>query len=315
MQYRKLGATGLNVSRLCFGALTIGPLQRNLSLAQGAGLIRLAIDMGINFIDTAESYHCYPYIREALKNCPARVNIASKSYAYTRDGMEKSLFDALSALERESIEIFLLHEQESYHTIKGHQAALDYLVSARARGLVRAVGISTHCVAGVRAAASVPEIEVIHPIINLQGIGIQDGSREEMLEAIAFAAAMGKGIYGMKCLGGGHLIPDADQAMEFVLSLPELAAVAVGMQSPEEILYNVARFAGQTPSPAIIPALAALPRRLHIEDWCRGCGQCVKRCSAGALRIKDERAVVDEARCRLCSYCAAVCSDFCIKII
>ncbi len=315
MQYRKLGGTGLTVSRLCFGALTIGPLQRNLPLDEGAGLIRLAIDMGINFIDTAESYNCYPYIREALKNCPADVNIASKSYAHTRDGMKKSLLHALKSLERDHIEIFLLHEQESYYTIKGHQEALDYLVSARARGLVRTVGISTHCVAGVRAAASIPEIEVIHPIINLKGIGIQDGNLGEMLEAISFAGAMGKAIYGMKCLGGGHLIPAADRAMEFVLSLPELAAVAVGMQSKEEILYNAARFSGQTPDPALLPGLAGSPRRIHIEDWCRGCGQCAARCTAGALRIENNRAVADEKLCRLCSYCAAACPDFCIKII
>lgn len=315
MQYKKLGGTGLAVSRLCFGALTIGPLQKNLPLEEGAGLIRLAIDMGINFIDTAESYNSYPYIREALKNCSADVNIASKSYAHTRAGMEKSLLHALSSLERDTIEIFLLHEQESYYTIKGHQEALDYLVSARARGLVRAVGISTHCVAGVRAAASIPEIEVIHPIINLAGIGIQDGSLEEMLAAISFAASMGKGIYGMKCLGGGHLIPEAGRAMEFVLSLPELAAVAVGMQSKEEIIYNVARFSGQNPDPASLPGLAGQPRRVHIEDWCRGCGQCAERCTAGALRIENNRAVVNEMLCRLCSYCAAACPDFCIKII
>lgn len=314
MQYRNLGGTGLTVSRLCFGALTIGPLQRNLPLDEGAGLIRLALDMGINFIDTAETYHCYPYIREALSGYPD-VNIASKSYAHTRAGMERSLHNALKSLERDTIEIFLLHEQESYYTIKGHQEALDYLVSARARGLVRAVGISTHCVAGVRAAAAIPEIEVIHPIINLAGIGIQDGSLGEMLEAISFAAAMGKGIYGMKCLGGGHLIPDVDRAMEFVLSMPELAAVAVGMQSKEEILYNAARFSGQTPDPALLPGLTGRARRIHIEEWCRGCGQCAKRCTAGALRIENNRAVVNETLCRLCSYCAAACPDFCIKII
>ena len=315
MQYRKLGGTGLTVSRLCFGALTIGPLQRNLPLEQGAGLIRLALDMGINFIDTAEIYNCYPYIREALRDYPVDVNIATKSYAHTRAEMEKSLLGALKSLERDSIEIFLLHEQESYFTIKGHQEALDYLVSARDQGLVRAVGISTHCVAGVRAAASIPEIEVIHPIINLAGIGIQGGSLEEMLEAISFAASMGKGIYGMKCLGGGHLIPDAERAMEFVLSLPELAAVAVGMQSKEEIIYNAARFSGQSPDPALVPGLAGQARRIHIEEWCRGCGQCVDRCTAGALRIEKNRATVNETLCRLCSYCAAACPEFCIKII
>lgn len=315
MQYRKLGGTGLTVSRLCFGALTMGPLQRNLPLHEGAGLIRLALEMGVNFIDTAEIYGCYPYIREALRGFSGPVYIASKSYAHTREEMQKSLAYCMESLQRDSIDLFMLHEQESYFTIKGHREALDVLVEARNTGLVKAVGISTHCVAGVRDAAGLPEIEVIHPIINLAGIGIQDGGREDMLEAIAFAASMGKGIYGMKCLGGGHLIPEAGRAMDFILSLPELASVAVGMQSREEVLYNTALFAGREPDRALIPLLAGRPRRVHIEDWCTGCGRCREKCTAGAMRVENGRAVVDRERCRLCSYCAAACPDFCIKII
>lgn len=315
MQYRKLGSTGLTVSRLCFGALTIGPLQRNLPLQEGAGLIRLALEQGVNFIDTAEIYGSYPYIREALYGFTGRVIIASKSYAHTREEMDKSLRYCMESLQRDSIDLFLLHEQESYFTIKGHREALDGLVTAREKGLVEAVGISTHCVAGVRDAASIPEIEVIHPIINLAGVGIQDGSRDDMLEAISFAAAMGKGIYGMKCLGGGHLIPDADRAMEFALSLPELASVAVGMQSREEVLYNAARFSGQKPDPGLVPGLAKRERRIHVEEWCSGCGRCAEYCTTGAMRVENGRALTDLKLCRLCSYCAAACPNFCIKII
>ncbi|MCL5290108.1 MAG: aldo/keto reductase, partial [Firmicutes bacterium] len=67
MQYRVLGRTGFKVSRLCFGALTVGPLQAGLPVAEGAGVIRRAIDYGVNLIDTAELYGTYSYIREALK--------------------------------------------------------------------------------------------------------------------------------------------------------------------------------------------------------------------------------------------------------
>lgn len=312
---RELGSTGIKVSRLCFGTLTMGPLQLGMDVARGAGLIRSALEMGINFIDTAEIYNCYPYIREALNGYTGEVVIASKSYAYDREGMRQSLLKCLEALQRDYVDIFLLHEQESAHTIKGHWEAVEFLVRAREHGLVRAIGISTHFVAGVRAAASVPEFDVIHPIINKYGIGIQDGGVEEMLEAISFAATMGKGIYGMKCLGGGHLIPRLDEAMEFILAVPELAAVAVGMQSLAELQYNVVKFSGLEPDEALAGRLKRKARRLHIEEWCRGCGQCVQRCTAGALEVSGGRARVNSDLCRLCGYCASVCPEFCIKVV
>ncbi|HOK43584.1 MAG TPA: aldo/keto reductase, partial [Thermoclostridium caenicola] len=50
MEYRFLGKTGIKVSRLCFGALVIGPLQRNLSVEEGAAVIEEALRLGVNFI-------------------------------------------------------------------------------------------------------------------------------------------------------------------------------------------------------------------------------------------------------------------------
>ena len=44
MEYRNLGRTGIRVSRLCFGLLTIGPLQANLPLAEGVDLLKYAVE-------------------------------------------------------------------------------------------------------------------------------------------------------------------------------------------------------------------------------------------------------------------------------
>ena len=82
----------------------------------------------------------------------------------------------------------------------------------------------------------------MHPLINLAGIGIQDGSREDMEGAIAAVRARGTGIFAMKPLGGGHLIGDNRAALEYAIRSPLLDAVAVGMQSVEEIDANVALF-------------------------------------------------------------------------
>ena len=116
MEYRYLGDTGLLVSRLCFGSLTMGPLQAKLPIAEGAELLMEAFDRGVNFVDTAELYNNYEYIKHAVKTKRDKVVISAKSYAYSKDTAEKSLQKAMQEIGTEYIDIFSLHEQESDHT-------------------------------------------------------------------------------------------------------------------------------------------------------------------------------------------------------
>ncbi len=315
MEYRQLGSTGIKVSRICFGVLTIGPLQASLPVSQGAQVIRYALDRGVNFFDTAQYYRTYPYLREALKGYGGEAVVASKSYAYTRHKMAEAVEEARRGTDRDIIDIFLLHEQESALTIRGHWEAYEYLLECKQRGIIRAAGISTHTVAGVKAAAAVPEIDVIHPLYNINGVGIVDGTADDMGRAIAEAAHAGKGIYGMKPLGGGNLLADAERAFSFVLANENLHAIAVGMKTQEEVDMNVRLFCGEQVPPGVKARVNAVPRRLHIESWCTGCGRCADRCTAGALRIVGGKAEVDGDACRLCGYCGPACEEFCIKIV
>jgi len=317
MKYSYLGNTGLLVSRLCFGTLTIGPLQKNLSLAAGASLIRAAIDYGVNFFDTAELYGTYSYLRRALQGIDPAVHIASKSYAYTAEGMRASLEQARRELDRDIIDVFLLHEQEGEHTLRGHREALDYLFEARAKGIVKAVGLSTHRVAGVLAAINTEGLDVIHPLINMSGIGIGDGSRSDMEAAIYKARCLGIGVYGMKPLGGGHLSRVAWQAMDYAFKLEGLDAIAVGMQSVAEIEANARFVDGLDSQSDWEKAYAAASRELFIESWCEGCGACIPVCPQQALRLNPDqtRVVVDPGMCIFCGYCGAACPQFCIKVV
>lgn len=315
MEYRDLGSTGLRVSRMCFGVLTVGPLQANLSVDQGAGVIRYALDCGVNFMDTAQYYQTYPYIRQALKGYPGEVVIASKSYAYTKDMMAQSLEEARRELDRDVVDVFMLHEQESALTIKGHWEAYEYLLDCKDRGIIKAAGISTHTIAGVKAAAGIPEIDVIHPLYNISGVGIVDGSISEMAAAVKEAVEAGKGIYSMKPLGGGNLLRNTEEALAFVLGNQDLQSIAVGMKTTAEVDMNIRLFEGKEVPARIRDRVNAVPRALHIESWCQGCGQCVERCSAKALKLVGGKAEVDRQACRLCGYCGPVCKEFCIKII
>lgn len=315
MEHLELGNSGIKVSRLCFGSLTMTPFQANLSIDEGADLIKYAYSKGVNFIDTAELYDNYEYIRKALEDINRNdFVITTKCYAYTEKMAEESLDKALKELNTDYIDIFLLHEQESEHTIRGHYEAIEYFLKAKEKGKIRAFGISTHRIEGVLGAIKYDEIGIIHPIINKYGIGIQDGSVEEMLDMIKKANSIGKGIYGMKPLGGGHLISKAEECFNFVREIPYIHSIAIGMQSRDEIDANVNLMEyGYIPN-EVKEKLEKKKRKLIVADYCIGCGNCVRTCKNGGIEIIDGKAVPNE-NCIFCGYCAKSCPEFCIKVI
>jgi aryl-alcohol dehydrogenase-like predicted oxidoreductase len=182
----------------------MGPLQAGFDPVEAGEILAFAFEKGVNFVDMAQLYGVYPYVREGLRRW-GRDNIilTSKTYAYERQMALDAVDEARRALDRDVIDIFMLHEQESEHTFRGHMPALEALYDLKARGVIRAVGASTHHVAGVRAAAALG-LDVIHPLLNVEGWGIVDGTRAQMEAAVADAHAAGIGIYIMKIFGGGR---------------------------------------------------------------------------------------------------------------
>jgi len=314
MRQVKLGLWGPVVSEVCFGSLAISPLQGCVTEAEGASVLRYALEQGVNWIDTAEIYDNYSQIAEAIKGYP-NVRIVSKAYSVTAMEMRQSLEKARTALNRDTLDFFLLHEQESALTLKGHSEAWEELRRAKERGIVRWIGISTHAVAGVRAGALQPGLDMIHPILNYQGLGIIDGTLPDMLEAISFAAELGIGIYAMKIFGGGHLTHDPQKAVDFVRNIRGVQAMALGMSSREEVDYNLLLLAGKEIPAALRDKVRHRQRKLYIADWCQGCGRCLEACPQGALQLSDGVAVVDAEKCVLCGYCGRVCPHFCLKIV
>jgi len=316
VEKRILGNTGIKVSEICFGSLTISPLQANLDIIEGAKIMSYAFSKGINFVDTAEIYNNYEHIKEVLKTINReKIVIATKSYSYSAETAEKSLYKALKELGTDYIDIFLLHEQESIHTIRGHYEAIEYFIKAKEKGIIRAIGISTHRVEAVVAANQYNEIEIIHPIINKSGIGIQDGTIDDMINAIRISYNLGKGIYGMKPLGGGHLIKNVEESIDFVRKIPYLHSFAIGMQSFDEVDANISLVNNGFIPNDIKEKIRNKERRLQIADWCIGCGACVSICKNDGIHLINNKAVPDMSKCVLCGYCARKCPEFCIKVI
>ena len=311
-----LGNTGLRISPLVFGTLPLGPLQAGLSPEEGGRLIRHAMELGVNLVDTAELYETYPHIRAALDGYRGEVYIATKTHApdatLTRVHVER----ALRGLGRERLDIVHLHGARLADPFVERGEVLEELLKMKGEGKIAHVGLSAHYISAVRKAADHPEIEVIHPLVNRTGMGILDGTAAEMAEAIAACSRSGKGIYAMKALAGGNLIVEARQSFRYVLGLAGVDGVAVGMLSTGEIEANLALFNGREPDEAVWATLEKRRRKLKIMDrFCKGCGMCVTACTNDALAVVDGRAQVDDASCILCGYCAAACPEFMIRVV
>ena len=318
-----LGQTGIEVTELGFGALPMGPLQKDLDPESGSKIILRALTGGINFIDTAELYRTYEPIARALRQAPFRPVIASKSMATDFDGMVRALNEAREALGIDCIDIFHLHAARvavDEDLFAARDGALQALLEARKAGRIRAVGVSTHSVPAVRAAARRPEIEVVFPLINKTGIGILHGDIASMAAAIDECRAAGKGVYLMKALGGGCLVHEYAAAIDFVrqrFSLP----LALGMVSAAEVDYNLAWFK-RTANDSAIKPLPPKPiiekKNFQIVDFlCRDCGECLASCPNQAIArpAAEANPRIDPQSCLGCGYCVAHCPQFAIRMV
>ncbi|MCL2002441.1 MAG: aldo/keto reductase [Oscillospiraceae bacterium] len=297
------GSTGVHISPLCFGSLPFSPLQGYTGGTERAGaVLTRAFELGVNFIDTAQLYGNYA----ALRSKHSFV-YASKTYAHTREGAAAAVEEARRGLDRDVIDLFLLHEQESEHTLRGHAPALEELYRLKAKGVLRAVGLSSHHVSGVWAAVRAG-LDAVHPLLNMAGLGIADGSREEMEQAVAAASDAGLGVYVMKALGGGHLFRRAQEALTYASRFGH--SLALGMRDIAEVEAAAAFF--QTGGLPVLKEPA--PRSLHIAEWCGGCGRCAAACPSDALAVINGKAR-PQTGCVLCGYCGAACPEFCIKVV
>ena len=315
MKTVRMSGIDLEVSELCFGTLTLGTLQANLSPEDGAKAVRKALDSGVTFFDTAQKYGSYPHLKEGLAGWTDKVVVASKSTETTYEDMQSAVEEALREMDLERIGIFHLHLVKSKEDFLRRQGALECLLDFREKGVIQAVGISAHAAEGVRAVLDCDEIDVIFPIVNRDGFGIVDGTLEDMLEAARAAKAKGKSLYAMKPLGGGHLVDEIPAAIDYIRKLSLFDSISVGMKTPDEVEMNVRIFEHKSVPARLLEKLKSTGKRLIVYDFCKKCGTCEEECDQGAIKVGEKKAVVDHSKCILCGYCAASCPVFCLRVI
>ena len=316
MKKNILGKTGIEVTELCLGVLPIGPLQKNVPMEEASEVIALALEKGINFLDTAQAYGTYPHIRRAVERTGIRPMITSKAFAETYEDMEKAVLEALKELSIDYIDIFLLHAAKAdIDVFEIRKGALQCLLDYKKKGLVKAVGIATHNAKVVEVAALNEDMDVVFPLINKMGRGILGGSVEDMQNAIRLCSDHGKGLYLMKILGGGTLIDDYESCMEFGRGVEEASSIALGMVSKEEVIYNI-RYVNHEHDMNEIIKIRNMKNPFVQQGLCIGCGNCIEECHSNAISMNEaQKAFISKELCIQCGYCMAKCPALCIKIV
>lgn len=152
MEYIKLGNTDIEVSKICLGCMSFGKPGTmhdwTLDEAETEKIVKHALDLGINFFDTANSYSqgtSELYLGKALKKYVLRdkVVIASKVYfnegRLSKEAIERELDGTLKRLGTDYLDLYIIHRFDYETPIEETMETLHNLVKS---GKVRAIGAS-----------------------------------------------------------------------------------------------------------------------------------------------------------------------------
>jgi aryl-alcohol dehydrogenase-like predicted oxidoreductase len=177
MRYRELGRTGWKVSEISFGAWAIGSAWGRVDDNESLAALHRAIDMGVNFIDTADVYgmgHSERLIARLKKERRETIYVATKAGrrltphnadGYNRKNLEQFIEDSLRNLETDCLDLVQLHcpPIEVYYRPEVF-GALDDLTK---EGKIRHYGVSVEKVEEALKAIEFPGVQSIQIIFNM----------------------------------------------------------------------------------------------------------------------------------------------------
>jgi uncharacterized protein len=299
MQYKRLGKTGIEVSRIGFGAMRLPSLPNgNPDPEESVRIIHRAFEMGLNYIDTAVMYcnhKSQEVVGQALKGWRDKVTLSTKNHYRGKDkgAWRKNLEDSLRLLDVDYIDIYNFHgvnwaDWEKY--VDGPDGILSWMHEARDEGLVRHICASFH-----DKPENLPRIAETgaFSVITLQ-YNMLDRSNEPYFEELARRDI---GIIAMGPVGGGRLgsssehlnqiVDDASStaevALRFVLANPYVTLALSGMSTMEQVEENC-RVAGRTEplsEQEHVRVSESLERMKGLAElYCTGCNYCMP-CESG----------------------------------
>lgn len=291
---RALGKTGVRVSVLAFGGGShflsrVGGDEKKVE-----EIIHRALELGINYFDTAAGYTFRPHRRlsetyygRILSPVRDRIFLSTKAQDRDREGLLRSVEKSLELLKTDHLDLIQMHGLSSLDELdrlERADGALKALRELREQKVVRLFGATGHYNPGVLLEAvrrfdidtlliSLNAAQASHPLSMTPGKPLAAFEDEVLPEAIE----KGIGVIGMKVMGQQSLVGEgsgkgsAEALIRYVLSLP-VAAAEIGHTSVEILEQNVAAARSFTPMSAA--EMASLRSRLSgsATAWARFLG-------------------------------------------
>ena len=298
-RYVTLGSTGLRVSDISFGS----------SRSADPRLVRHAVERGVTYFDTAESYRggrAEEAIGEALRGERDRYVVASKHKAWggeSRRQMQTALEGSLRRLRTDYLDIYFNHAVNDVRRLRNPEWA-EFTDRAIRDGKIRFRGMSGHGGALVECVDYALDHDLADVLLVAWNFA-QDASFYEKLRAqlhyvalqpelgraIERASSKGVGVIAMKTLMGARIndirpwesdgATFSQAAFRWVLSSPHVDGLVVSMTSTSDIDEYVAA-SGSGPIGAVDMSLLARYAAMQGSRYCRhACNACEESCPAG----------------------------------
>ena len=243
MPTRPLGKTGFDVGVFSLGGQAT--LERPGRCDDAVEIINRALDLGVNYIDTANMYGqgvSEEYIGEVMKHRRSEVFLATKSHDYTYDGTMRMFEQSLNRLQTDYIDLY------QHHFIGGHgqlerlgqkDSARDAFRELKEQGVIRFTGVTGH------SSKILSDAIEGHPydcaLITLNAAGSIMPDADHLGRFFRLTAEKEMGVIAMKVMGGGGLIGrgfNPSELLAYVLSYPISTAI-VGISVIPHLEDNV----------------------------------------------------------------------------
>jgi len=241
-----------------------------LSKGEGKTLVRNVIELGINFIDTANAYgDSEEKIGEAIQEIPREsLVIATKSMARDKKSFLEHLHTSLKRLKTDYIDIFQMHSVSSDDTmnkVMGPGGALEGLEQAITQGKVRHPAFSSHNLTVSKKLMLTGKFHAFQVPFNF----IDDEAAEEI---IPLSRELDLGMIAMKPLGGG-LLDEASLCFRYLMQFDGIVPDP-GIEHVEEMKEIIDIVQNLSPLREDEKARMEQIKRKMGGSWCHRCEYC-----------------------------------------
>ena len=225
---------------------------------EGPETLSSALDLGINFVDTARDYAGSEFlIGQAIRDRGGKdFYVATKTFSHSSDGSQRDVDRSLSVLGADRIDLYQLHDirtMAAWEEVMGEGGALAGLQIARHRGLIDHIGISSHSMEVLREAITCGEFAAVmleYSAFFTETASLIDLAEQLDVGVIVMRPLGGSGrtsvMRGRIAEGDAKLLTPAN-LLRYVLSVPGVSVAIPGARHPSRIHDNVATVSAYEP--------------------------------------------------------------------